>query len=655
MAKELEEKKARETAQRKESTAVNAAITEQPSTDPAVTEVELAAAQSELAEKQAAEQAALEEQDFTAALSLPDSEFPDSAELDESADDENESETDFEPEEEIEGADAKHPKHRGGRHRRKAPPYGPEFCIDDPRVNERYKNTVQYFSMDVVDLLAPESQFRKTWKQKVTSIYGDLPYGIGLPNFVIDPKWDEGTVRSISVGCYDLAHPDHCVVMLGAGSARQGVQWADSLQSTGFTVEKHLRMVVDTNAHARAKRAKSKQSMLLTHHFIVVAYTGKLKVNHMGFGFLKKGQKNGYVMKSMPVCPPMYRLVDDQGCIIRTFEKHICEVIELLWTLYGPQNAANGVFLDFCCGTAVSGMAALRANFKTILLNDRDASVQPFAESRMRAYLKHLLGGRSGSHAWPQLGLELHDKHNLRWDGLDPYSFLRFYIKQDRKGTTLVPFKNTPANWAAMKDAYLELHNLKIAESIVIPGQQALFLRKGQTLAKDAEIVCFGDYTRRASGDNERVRTVQLVRHGGDEKALYLRIDRKCPGLFANDPAFSATTKDIPSDGVILEFQERDYGDPARVCIVIGKDITAEEEDREIWITYNLAHVNDEKTGGKQRTVGRTSMCRPLTRSQSTSAMSVAGPDVSHALQVDDAEYEDVPEQSENDDEEERS
>ena len=207
----------------------------------------------------------------------------------------------------------------------------------------------------------------------------------------------------------------------------------------------------------------------------------------------------------------------------------------------------------------------------------------------------------------------------------------------------MVPFKNTPANWAAMKDSYLELRTLRIADSKVINGQQALFLRKGETLAKDAEIPCFGDYTRRASADNARVRTVQLVRHGGDEKTLYLRIDRNCPGLFANDPAFSEDTKHIPSDGVILEFQERDYGDPARVCIVIGKDITAEDEDREIWITYNLAHVNDEKTGGRQRTVGRTSVCRPLTRSQSTSSpMSVAGTDLANALQVDtDAEYED--------------
>ena len=208
----------------------------------------------------------------------------------------------------------------------------------------------------------------------------------------------------------------------------------------------------------------------------------------------------------------------------------------------------------------------------------------------------------------------------------------------------MVPFKNTPANWAAMKDSYLELRTLRIADSKVINGQQALFLRKGETLAKDAEIPCFGDYTRRASADNARVRTVQLVRHGGDEKSLYLRIDRNCPGLFANDPAFSEDTKHIPSDGVILEFQERDYGDPARVCIVIGKDITAEDEDREIWITYNLAHVNDEKTGGKQRTVGRTSTCRPLTRSQTASTSAMSGDmAVSDALQLDfeEDDYED--------------
>ena len=121
-----------------------------------------------------------------------------------------------------------------------------------------------------------------------------------------------------------------------------------------------------------------------------------------------------------------------------------------------------------------------------------------------------------------------------------------------------------------------------------------------------------------------------------------MRIDSKCPGLFANDPAFSKDTKHIPSDGVILEFQERDYGDPARVCIVIGKTITADEEDREIWVTYNLAHVGEDKTGRK-RTVGRTSTCRPFTRSQAaaTSAMSAAGTHVSNALGVVDDDYKD--------------
>ena len=183
------------------------------------------------------------------------------------------------------------------------------------------------------------------------------------------------------------------------------------------------------------------------------------------------------------------------------------------------------------------------------------------------------------------------------------------------------------------------------------PRATGSFSEEWRNTRKDFELVCFGDYTRRASGDNERVQTVQLVRHGGDERALYLRIDSQCPGLFANDPAFSEDTKDIPSNGVILEFQERDYGDPARVCIVIGKTITAEEEDREIWVTYNLAHVKD-RTGSK-RQVGRTSTSRPLTRSQTTNAVSVGGKDVSAALQGDDDAYEEKQSDGDGDDDDE--
>ena len=183
----------------------------------------------------------------------------------------------------------------------------------------------------------------------------------------------------------------------------------------------------------------------------------------------------------MPVCPPLYRLVDDQGCIIRAFEKHICEVIELLWTLYPPKHAANGVFLDFCCGTAPAGagLAALRANFKTILLNDRDVDIQPYAEARLRAYLQHLTKGRANGDTWPGLGFELSNKHNSRWNGLDPYSLLSSFMRVDRDGVAILPMKNTPSRFRWNCTQYLDLHGLKIANSKVIEGI-ALFLKKTQ-------------------------------------------------------------------------------------------------------------------------------------------------------------------------------
>ena len=91
---------------------------------------------------------------------------------------------------------------------------------------------MHYYAMNVLELFAPDSVFRKKWQKLVTCMYADLPYGIGLPNFIIDPKWDEGTVRTICTALAAIAHPDRCVVMLGVGSARQGVQWMDALQTS---------------------------------------------------------------------------------------------------------------------------------------------------------------------------------------------------------------------------------------------------------------------------------------------------------------------------------------------------------------------------------------------------------------------------------------
>ena len=78
---------------------------------------------------------------------------------------------------------------------------------------------------------------------------------------------------------------------------------------------------------------------------------------------------------------------------------------------------------------------------------------------------------------------------------------------------------------------------------------------------------------------------------------MYLRIAEHCPGLYANDPKYSSETALVQSHGEIREFKERDYGQRNRVCIVITKPIVAEEADVEIWVTYNLAEVNERVVG----------------------------------------------------------
>ena len=114
---------------------------------------------------------------------------------------------------------------------------------------------------------------------------------------------------------------------------------------------------------------------------------------------------------------------------------------------------------------------------------------------------------------------------------------------------------------------------------------------KGKELPAGFELALFGNYTRRAS-TGERVQVVKLQRQDGDQRHLYLRIDDDCPGLFANDPAYATNTSHIQSDDVIVEFKDRDYGHPGRLCIVFHSEVDAKEADRELWVTYHLAQVD---------------------------------------------------------------
>ena len=89
------------------------------------------------------------------------------------------------------------------------------------------------------------------------------------------------------------------------------------------------------------------------------------------------------VLTECPVIQPHLRLVDDEGEVLNLYEKHMGEVIEQL-SRFVPRDAE---VLDFCCGTASAGLAALYMNQYKIVLNDRDSNILPYAEARMRAYL----------------------------------------------------------------------------------------------------------------------------------------------------------------------------------------------------------------------------------------------------------------------------
>jgi hypothetical protein len=110
------------------------------------------AAQSELAAQQEAELAALDGAEYA----VDDDDLSDHPELES---DECESDTDMELEE-TEADAGKPPKHKT-RHRRSAPAYGPKFCVDGDKVNERYKKTVRYHARTFWSFFYPNSDFRK--------------------------------------------------------------------------------------------------------------------------------------------------------------------------------------------------------------------------------------------------------------------------------------------------------------------------------------------------------------------------------------------------------------------------------------------------------------------------------------------------------------
>ena len=388
----------------------------------------------------------------------------------------------------------------------------------------------------------------------------------------------------------------------------QAAQWQSIFKSTGFSVEADVRIITDSEARVQAKRRVNPQQTLFCHHYVVVAWLGKRRIHNRGFGFLLPKQKRGYVFSGMPTCAPAMRLCDDTGCIVRPCEKHIAEPLEMIWTFFGATNAASATFCDFFSGSGVAGLAALRANFSRIILNDRDSKVKPFVESRMRHYLQWLTKDRGGEE-WPAVGLELRGK-GLKYSGISPYTFAQLEMKKaTHDGELQLTLRSTPFDYK--QEVFLHQNNLAIKPSDTIGGgHKGLFVTKGNKLPAGTEIPLFGRYMRQLKeGLNGRIVCVLLARINGDPKSLYLRIDDDCAGLFANDPAYADETSEIEPHGYIHEFEDRDICDCSRVCIVIETEVDATAEDTEIWVTYNLADVHEDSDDNNVG-YGRTTLQR---------------------------------------------
>ena len=389
----------------------------------------------------------------------------------------------------------------------------------------------------------------------------------------------------------------------------QAAQWQSIIKSTGFNVEKDARIITDSEARVQAKRRVNPQQTLFVHHYVVVAWLGKMRIRNRGFGFLLPKQKRGYEFSGMPTCAPALRLCDDTGCIVRPCEKHIAEPLEMIWTFFGASNAASATFCDFFSGSGVAGLAALRANFNRIILNDRDTRVTPFVKSRLRHYLEWLMKERGGKE-WPDVGLELAPA-DLKYSGISPYTFAQLYMKKTtHDGELQLSLRSTPFDFKP--EVFLRQNNLAIKPSETIGGEHmGLFVKKGYVLPAGTEIPLFGQYMRQLKeGLNGRIVCVQLARINGDPKALYMRVDDNCPGITANDPAYQESTEHIKPHGYIHEFEDRDIADSSRVCIVIENEVDATEEETEIWVSYNLADVHDHSDDPKHVGYGRTTLKR---------------------------------------------
>ena len=164
----------------------------------------------------------------------------------------------------------------------------------------------------------------------------DAPYGTQA-NKTVDPTWDEDMVARVVAGMRRCAnHP--CTAVIGVGDCMQAVKWMKAFTSNGWAPE-HTSRVVTYAAPQRTMclwvKRQLKQTVHSVHHLYVVAVLGADRTNRVPprgpFGFFDTTSwLSSSVLSGCPLMSPPNRLLNDQGHVCRTSEKHLGEFIEIL-------------------------------------------------------------------------------------------------------------------------------------------------------------------------------------------------------------------------------------------------------------------------------------------------------------------------------------
>ena len=151
-------------------------------------------------------------------------------------------------------------------------------------------------------------------------ITADIAYG-DQRDLLIDPRWNDDTVRAIVDGCWRMGK-DQCVMVIQVGGVEQAVQWMHILKSQGFNLEAEPRIVIHPRTECN------------TAHFWIVGMKGLTSVTDVPggkpFGIFDPPHTNSGGLSGCPVVKPHDRWFGEDGKAVRPSEMHFGEPVEIL-------------------------------------------------------------------------------------------------------------------------------------------------------------------------------------------------------------------------------------------------------------------------------------------------------------------------------------